>query len=200
MNNKTNNEISNNTKELDSTNRLNITNNEFKRLDPKARYSMITSSSIFLIILVIILSSIKYTLSYFNIPKPIIFWYNSLAIVSIFFQILFIILKPTIGYRRHKYRINKESIEKITGIFSISHEIIPIRRMQQINIEQGPINRFFNLSTIEIVTAGSSQSIDFLLIDDANKIAENLKSEINKFALHQIPNDVKDGNNYEQNK
>lgn len=159
--------------------------NDFKRLDPKARYSMIISSIIFLMIISAILFAIKFVLSHYNVPKPIVFWYDAIAIIAVLFQVLFVFLKPTIGYKRHRYRINDESIETVTGIFNISHEIVPIRRMQQINVEQGPINRIFNLATIEIVTAGSSQTIDFIPVHLADEISTKLKFEINDFATKQ---------------
>ncbi|SFE54898.1 PH domain-containing protein [Peptostreptococcus sp. D1] len=167
--------------------------NDFKRLDPKARYSMTISAIIFLIVISAILFAIRFVLSHYRIPKPIIFWYDTIAIIVVLFQALFVFLKPTIGYKRHRYRINDESIEKVTGIFNICHEIIPIRRMQQINVNQGPINRLFSLATIEIITAGSAQTIDFIQIHLANEIATKLKSEINDFATKQ----KKDGDSNE---
>ena len=84
------------------------------------------------------------------------------------------------GYKRHLYRINDESIDIITVVFFIEHTVIPIRRMQQIDISIGPINKLFNLADISITTGGGVASIDFLPLDQADLLAENLKKKINE--------------------
>ncbi|MGP1556983.1 PH domain-containing protein, partial [Peptostreptococcus stomatis] len=93
---------------------------------------------------------------------------------------LCLILEPTLGYKRHLYRINDESIDIIKGVFFIEHTVIPIRRMQQIDISIGPINKLFNLADISITTGGGVASIDFLPLDQADLLAENLKKKINE--------------------
>lgn len=41
-------------------------------------------------------------------------------------SLLDIMLTQTIGYKRVKYSINEKSVEVYKGIYSISHEIVPI--------------------------------------------------------------------------
>lgn len=52
--------------------------------------------------------------------------------------------------------------------------------MQQIDISIGPINKLFNLADISITTGGGVASIDFLPLDQADLLAENLKKKINE--------------------
>lgn len=158
---------------------------EYTPLNPKARFSMIISSIVFSTIAFTILFIVRGILLLFKVPNPVIFCFNAIILLGVVIAISELILSPTIRYNRYRYRINEESVECIRGVLFLNHDIIPIRRMQQVNITQGPINKLFNLSDIEVITAGSSLKIDYLTTEDANIIAEKLKNDINEFALLQ---------------
>ena len=157
-----------------------INKNDYNKIPTRARYSMILGSAIGLVIALAIIVSIWQILHIFPIPKPVFFWYKCIGGLIIGYLGLRLILEPTLGYKRHLYRINDESIDIIKGVFFIEHTVIPIRRMQQIDISIGPINKLFNLADISITTGGGVASIDFLPLDQADLLAENLKKKINE--------------------
>lgn len=157
-----------------------INKNDYNKIPTRARYSMILGSAIGLVIALAIIVSIWQILHIFPIPKPVFFWYKFIGGLIIGYLGLCLILEPTLGYKRHLYRINDESIDIIKGVFFIEHTVIPIRRMQQIDISIGPINKLFNLADISITTGGGVASIDFLPLDQADLLAENLKKKINE--------------------
>lgn len=157
-----------------------INKNDYNKIPARARYSMILGSAIGLVIALAIIVSIWQILHIFPIPKPVFFWYKCIGGLIIGYLGLCLILEPTLGYKRHLYRINDESIDIIKGVFFIEHTVIPIRRMQQIDISIGPINKLFNLADISITTGGGVASIDFLPLDQADLLAENLKKKISE--------------------
>lgn len=94
-----------------------INRNEYNKIPSKARYSMIVGNIIGLAIAFIILVSVWKILNIFPIPRPVFFWYKCLGGLIIGYLVLLLVLEPSLGYKRHLYRINDESIDIIKGIF-----------------------------------------------------------------------------------
>ena len=157
-----------------------INGSDYNSLPTKARYSMIIGNLLGLAITLAILISVWKILHIFPIPRPVFFWYKCIGGLVIAYIILLLVLEPSLGYKRHQYRINDESIDIIKGIFFIEHTVIPIRRMQQVDISMGPINKFFKLANISITTGGGVASIDFIPLDQAELLVDNLKNKINE--------------------
>lgn len=154
----------------------------FKNLNPKARYSLLITAIITNIIIFAILLGIKNALEYFKFGNPVMFWFKVIYFIAIAYMALNIILEPTLGYKIYKYRINDESIETKDGIIFQNHTIIPIRRMQQITIDQGPINKILGLANLQITTAGSELIIYCIDIEEAKMLSSVLGEKINLFA------------------
>lgn len=95
--------------------------------------------------------------------------------------ILFFI--PNLRYKRYKYIITDDKIEIIEGAIFIEKTIVPIERIHQISVKQGPINRIYGLSKVTVSTAGSNAEINFLNVSEADKISENLKNKINNLVI-----------------
>lgn len=162
--------------------------NTYKKLSPKARMAMVLSSIEWTIIIGLILIAIRAIVHLFAITRPIHRPLDIIFIIIVLIPALSIILNPTIGYKRIAYSISDVSVEKITGIINIEREIIPVRRMQQINIESRWINRMLGLANISIVTAGGNAELEYIEMNEAIEIAENLKKVIHEMALIQAKN------------
>lgn len=157
----------------------------FEKLNKKARYSMIIGDVLVLAISLVITSSLKSFILGLDLPNAVktsinIFYYLINGIFA-----LNIIYEPTIAFKRHKYKISDQSIETITGIYAIKHTIIPIRRLQQIDINEGMINRMFGLVDINLITAGESSKIEFIEKEKAELIISILTEKINEYAKNQ---------------
>lgn len=92
---------------------------------------------------------------------------------------------PRIRYERYRYIIDSANIRVREGIFWINETIIPMERLHKIQISQGPVDRIFGLSSVEVTTAGGDGVIKFLTDEDAARIAENLKNKINEIAVEE---------------
>lgn len=158
---------------------------DFKKLHPNARKSIIIGDAAVSAIVIGIATAARLIIFALGIPEGVVFWINAIYILIIVLSLAILILDSTIGYAHKKYRINEESIEYIKGIFFLQHTIIPIRRMQQVDIEEGPINRMFKLAEVNLVTAGGDLTIELLEKEKAEKIVSELKALINKFAIEQ---------------
>lgn len=103
---------------------------------------------------------------------------NGLLILWVLWTILGFVLTK-MGYNIEGYALREKDIVHIKGVINRRQTAIPFNRVQHCEIKAGPIQRFFNLKTLEVYTAGghsSDLSIDGLKGDDA----QNLKDFIIK--------------------
>ena len=98
--------------------------------------------------------------------------------VIIFLLIVDVLINPIIEYKQWKYIITEDRIEFVHGIYFLTTTIIPMVRIQHIDIEEGPINRMYKLAKITIHTAGGVHKIDGLPKEKAQEISEYIKERI----------------------
>ncbi len=106
---------------------------------------------------------------YFIVYKHI--W---IYVLTALYAIVSIIVMPAVEYRQWRYLIAEDRIEIIHGIFFTKRVLIPINRIQHLKIRQGVLQKRFNLSTVDIYTAGGAHEIEALLYDEADGIVRKL--------------------------
>ena len=89
-----------------------------------------------------------------------------------------LIFYPPIEYRQWGYYMDDEKVVIRHGLFFISQTIIPIVRIQNITISQGPINRHLGLYKVEISLASGSHEIVGLNQETADFIGESLREKL----------------------
>ncbi|RMD02487.1 hypothetical protein D9O40_06105 [Clostridium autoethanogenum] len=103
---------------------------------------------------------------------------NLLTAIIIFVSILDSFIWPFLEYKQWKYGIFEDKIELIEGIIIRKRTIIPVSRIQNLKIEQGPIERMCKIASVNIITAGGTHKIPAIAVEDAEKVANNLKNVI----------------------
>lgn len=88
--------------------------------------------------------------------------------------IVTIIIMPAIEYRQWRYFIGEDRIEIIHGIFFTNRTLIPINRIQHLKIEQGILQKRFDLATVDLYTAGGTHQIKGLEYTVADEIVRKL--------------------------
>lgn len=94
---------------------------------------------------------------------------------SLFFLLIWIINVTWMPYKTWKnwrYAINKNEIELKHGVFFKTRTLIPLSRVQHVDTRQGPLLRWYNLSTVTISTAATTHEIpglDSVLADRARR-------------------------------
>ncbi len=156
---------------------------EYNRLNINSKKSWLIARGI----TTVIITSILFIGKWFLKSKLDFQWIIDYEVyVNIGIAIIMIILLlntflyPIIEYKQWKYLITDDKVDFTEGIYSTSRIIIPIIRIQHIKVEQGPINRIFNLANIQIVTAGGSHIIPNIEMEKAEEISEYLKNKIRK--------------------
>lgn len=150
---------------------------EFKRLDPKVVTLWRVQAAISWATLLVLLS-IPVALVFFLVefpaarPLSVIAW-GVLALLAIFF----VVVVPGRRYRYWLWRIDGRVIEIRRGrLFRAAH-LIPLSRLQHVDLQSDPIERMFGLSTLVLHTAGTHQaslSLSGLATPEAEALRDRL--------------------------
>lgn len=155
---------------------------KYNSLDKRA-ITVMRINSIILFVFVIVLFIIYKSIN-LDFMKEIMAVLSMLWLIIIIFTILNIIVFPKIKYERYKYAITKEQIDVKKGLFVITRTIIPIERVQKIELTNGPIDRRFDLSSVVIYTAAGNTMIKFLNSKEAKYLSDKvnalLKEKLNE--------------------
>ena len=77
---------------------------------------------------------------------------------------------PELRWRRWRYEIRDEEIDLMHGAFVVRRTLIPIRRVQHVDTESGPLQGSFGLTTVTFHTAAGGIEIPALLRGEAEAI------------------------------
>lgn len=163
-----------------------------KKLSSKAIKSWILGRTIGLVVLIAIYLGIIFILPKLEIGwidyimKNHMTWVNSISFIIIGLTFISAYIEPFFEYKQWSYRITEEEIFFNEGIFFKNNVTIPIVRIQNINLSEGPINRRFNLADIEIGTAGGSYTIPNIDKEEVEKIREFLRKKINENVREEL--------------
>lgn len=105
--------------------------------------------------------------------------------IVFFLCALNVLLFPKIRYERYKYLVNEEMIDVKKGLLVITRSLVPIERVQKIELTNGPIDRHYDLSTVVIYTAAGTVDIKFL----NSKEAETITKELNRIIKEKLNED-----------
>ncbi len=161
--------------------------NGFKKLEKNALGCMYTATFVVSAITLAILSGVVIYFDLLRI-KLILVIYAVIMIVAI----LNVLISPYFRYHRYRYKLDGDSLEVIEGYIFISHNIVPIERIQNIELQQGPIDRMFGVSKMTITTGGGEETVRFVSKEVAGTMSDKLKKKINEIVIDDRE-DAKDG-------
>ncbi|WP_283680077.1 PH domain-containing protein [Lentilactobacillus sp. Marseille-Q4993] len=110
---------------------------------------------------------------------------NVILVIGIAFFIIDMVLVDY-RYRFFEYTLTDDSVLVQKGFIFRKLISIPIARIQDVTIEQGPVLQSQNLSKVTMTSASTSHTIDGL----EPETAEVLRKQIMKLALEAVENDV----------
>lgn len=93
---------------------------------------------------------------------------------------------PLRNYSRWSYRVAEENIELRNGVIWRRSVMIPLSRLQHVDLHRGPLERHFGLSSLELHTAGTknaSHAIPGLEVDVAHALRDELVTAAHLEAL-----------------
>ncbi|WP_462156890.1 PH domain-containing protein [Pseudoalteromonas sp. GB56] len=120
----------------------------FQSLEKEALYHRLASATIWLLIL----ASICVALAFFNgelfayVAPYLPFLFPAYAVIYVLWQY--------VSFRRTGFAIRQQDILYRRGVFWQTTTILPFSRIQHSEIHHGPLQRLWQLSTLQLFTAG----------------------------------------------
>ena len=96
----------------------------------------------------------------------------------VIYGVIIIVILPNIRWKVLSYEVREDEIELQTGLFIVKRTIIPIIRVQHVDVTQGPLIRKNQLANIDITTAATTHTIPLLNEQEA----DNLRIKISELA------------------
>lgn len=111
-------------------------------------------------------------------------WAVFLAFLALISLVVSSFVLTYVGFKKKKYALREKDIVYQAGYIWRKYTVLPFSRVQHAEVQQGPIERMFDLSRLKIYTAGGSSS-DLSIAGLPLTTAQNIKHYI----LHQTTND-----------
>jgi uncharacterized protein len=138
---------------LNTADRPAISVAEFRSLDPRViRLWRLTNLVSSLITLLVMLIGVGVVWLRWPSLLPIVF---TLWILLAAFSFWYSYWHPSRSYRAWGYRIDSKVLETQSGIIFRVTQLLPLTRLQHVDLERGPFERIFGLSSLVLYTAGT---------------------------------------------
>lgn len=105
---------------------------------------------------------------------------QSAAQVVLAVALVSMVAAPPVSYARYRYQITEDRVDVRCGVLVIRHILVPIERVHQVEVSRGPINTLLGLADVTITTAGGDATIEYLEIEEAEKVADLLNKLIGR--------------------
>ena len=97
-------------------------------------------------------------------------WRAGVLVALLVLAALHVAVVPGVRWRRWRYEVREDEVDLQHGIVVVRRTLIPIRRVQHVDTETGPIQSSFGLSAVSFHTAAGSTSIPALDRAEAERV------------------------------
>ena len=100
--------------------------------------------------------------------------------------LLVTVFLPQRRYAVRGHAMSDDRLRVVKGIMFHSDTVVPFGRVQHIDVDRGPIERYYGLATLQLYTAGSHGdvvSLPGLAHEDALEMRETIRAHIKRESL-----------------
>jgi len=154
---------------------------DYRTLDPKSMRSMrigyLLATAVFAVAAVVL---------FFlrDLHEALIYACIGVAALTVLMAVLAIVF-PKIYYDHYRYFISEDRVDVRRGIIFLTHTVVPLERIHQVEVVSGPINRMYGLADVSITTAGGVAKIEYLETEEAERIADELNAIVDAIVKGQ---------------
>jgi uncharacterized protein len=107
-------------------------------------------------------------------PVPLLRWL--LPALVLLYGVLFIGVVPRLRYRVHRWEVTAEAVYTLTGWLDRTWTLVPISRIQTVDVTRGVVQQLFGLASVAVLTASSQGTvrIPHLETEVARRVADDL--------------------------
>jgi membrane protein YdbS with pleckstrin-like domain len=107
-------------------------------------------------------------------PLPVLRWLVPVAVVL--YAVVTIGIRPWFRFRVHRWEVTDDAVYTLTGWLTRTWTLVPISRIQTVDVTRGVLQQLFGLSTVAVMTASSQGTVHVwhLEADVAQRVADDL--------------------------
>jgi uncharacterized protein len=107
-------------------------------------------------------------------PVPVLRWV--LPALWVVYAVVAIGVRPRFRYRVHHWEVTDEAVYTLTGWLTRTWTLVPISRIQTVDVTRGVLQQLFGLATVAVLTASSQGTVRVLHLeaDVARRVADDL--------------------------
>lgn len=113
-------------------------------------------------------------------------WPGAILLPALILLGLLVLRLPTRRYRTRFYAIDDEQLRVVRGLLFRADTVVPFGRVQHIDLNRDPVERYYGLSTLTVHTAGShnaSVRLPGLEDEEARAMRETIRAHIGREKL-----------------
>ncbi|MBO9128821.1 PH domain-containing protein [Bacillus sp. 165] len=96
------------------------------------------------------------------------------VLCTIFIFTVFVL--PKLRRQRWRYAVYAQEIDLHHGVFVTKKTLIPMVRVQHVDVRQGPIMRHYGLASVDITTAATTHVIPAVAYEEAERLRNQLSN------------------------
>ena len=107
-------------------------------------------------------------------PFPLLRWLVP-ALVLVY-AVVAIGIRPWVRFRVHRWEVTGEAVYTLTGWLTRTWTLVPISRIQTVDVTRGVLQQLFGLASVAVLTASSEGTVrvPHLEADVAQRVAQDL--------------------------
>lgn len=97
-----------------------------------------------------------------------------------------VLMAPLRRYHARGYQMGPDRLRVVRGILFRSDTVVPFGRVQHLDVEQGPVERFYGLARLVLHTAGNHNAsviLPGLAHEDAVAMREEIRAHVRRESL-----------------
>lgn len=92
-------------------------------------------------------------------------WQIVVAVLVVVAAAAHVVVVPQWRFRVHRWEISETAVYSRSGWFTQEYRIAPISRIQTVDTERGPVERWLGLATVTVTTASSAGAVEIHALD-----------------------------------
>jgi membrane protein YdbS with pleckstrin-like domain len=107
-------------------------------------------------------------------PLPLLRWV--VPVVAVVYTALAIGVRPWVRHRVHRWEVTDDAVYTVTGWLTRTWTLVPISRIQTVDVTRGLLQQLFGLASVAVLTASSQGTVrvPHLEADVAQRVADDL--------------------------
>jgi uncharacterized protein len=107
---------------------------------------------------------------------PITFLRWAVPVAVLLYAVAVIAVRPRVRFRVHRWEVTADAVYTLTGWLTRTWTLVPISRIQTVDVTRGVLQQLFGLSTVAVLTASSQGTVRVwhLEADVAQRVADDL--------------------------